>query len=557
MIFGAKNLFSTNEILDSLLDSGEVKGLNGAVSIVCKEGRKTVQTGKIFLRNEYIYAVQIDGKNIPIAKRVETGRLVASEDLQDVIRRAGSEYNPRVVDLLLEGQLISEKPVRTYVKDHFIETLGEILSWKNCIGEWQPNTTTSDFVMPFVSLDKMRELFEKRSTLRNDFAVSVQKFFRESEIPNITFKSNVKDTSKYSPEIQSILRMSNTMLTIDEMVEKTGLTNFSIFQTLVSLWKQGLVDLKLGGINLPFDALATSESLSSPNLNAAKAVDEAMIVPLIDDQQELASDGIITESIDDMVESVTPDAVITEEPAESNDDLLDTLTSEDQLEEVILTDDNLENKNTLKESVESPDIQESEEEYILNDEPIVSGTQNSNENSVLIDEIDEIAELEALSRDFPAYIAEDLNESEPLTADREDESFNEDTEIPTAYGLAPIVQASPLAPLPAKERLAVFTENLNLLKESANDLEIVIEEIKENRITLEQEVQEQEISVVEAREYLTTVKRTAEDKLRVAELSLKSAQNKLTENTAKEAEATQQSDEVYADIESLIKSFTI
>lgn len=255
MIFGAKTLYSANANIDALFENGDLGDRTGAISLVQKEGRKTINSGKIFFRKNFIYAVEIDNLDIPIGKRVATGGLVDYQELQEVCRTAESFSSQRVVDLLLERQLISEKQLNIYIKEHFLGLMEEILSWDNCEGTWIPEVSTKNFVMPYVPIQKIRSIIDNRKKYRNGFTKSVQGFFAKEEIRNLTFVAVKKDVEDLNAEFSAVFNLATGEYTVDKIAEETGLNIFNTLQVVVSLWQEGHLDIQLGGIKLPYASL--------------------------------------------------------------------------------------------------------------------------------------------------------------------------------------------------------------------------------------------------------------------------------------------------------------
>lgn len=330
MIFGNKTLYTTNEILDALLESGDIKNSTGAVSVVRKEGRKTVASGKIFFRNELIYAVEIANRPVPIAKRVQSGGLVDSDDLESIVLRVGDGSSPRVVDQLLVGQLISEKNLNAYVKEHFIDALGHILSWDNSIGEWHPNATTSDFVMPYVSVEKVRMILENRKSFRHEFSTAVRSFFRESEIDSLSFVNHAKTLNEFAPEVKAILKLANGEETAADIAFTTGITQFSVFQTIIALWKKGIVSLRLGGIQLTFASVLETTRNAKENPLEKTWLPAETVVPLSDANDENLSQA--KDEIDVKAEALKATA---EAFVQKTSDYEDVEISEEPEEEVV------------------------------------------------------------------------------------------------------------------------------------------------------------------------------------------------------------------------------
>jgi hypothetical protein len=250
------SLASANDIIDSLMESSEIMSGTGAVVITQKNGRKTTNTGTIYLRDGLIYAALIENHKIPIGKRIETGALVRDEDLNEVFSKVGGDTtSPRIIDYLLQNHMISEKILSSYVKEHFIETLGKIMSWNDSLGEWHPNAVTKDFVMPFVTFERIRDILSHRKHVYGEFLRLTEKFMRPEELPELTFSLLKAPTTPPSPTTLKIISLCDKKNTIDDISAATGVTFYNVFQTIIGLWRNGFLSLNIGGIRLPYTSV--------------------------------------------------------------------------------------------------------------------------------------------------------------------------------------------------------------------------------------------------------------------------------------------------------------
>lgn len=305
-MFRNKNLATANQIIDSLLDSKQLEKREGAIVLHRKAGRKTVATGTIYLRDSFIYAVNIDVMPTPIARRVATAGFVDREELENVLRTVGSNENsPQIVDLLLERQLISNKVIDGYVKEHFIAQISEILTWENVLGEWHPNVATKAFVMPYVSFTKIREVISKRIALRNEFNNLTARFFRSEEVPLLTFTLTQKNIGDKNNETIAVSKFCNNQSTIGQISQATGLTENNVFQIILVLWKEELLTIHLGGIQVPY-----SSAQAAQNLSLGKNVEEV----LVPSQPPIYIPGTEPEPEPEPVEEEEPAVVFEEVP---------------------------------------------------------------------------------------------------------------------------------------------------------------------------------------------------------------------------------------------------
>lgn len=537
MIFGTKNLYTSNEILDALLKGGEIKNSTGAVSIVRKDGRKTVATGKIYFRNELIYAVEVSNKPVPIGLRVRTGGLVDTDDLNRIIHRNGGDTSPRIVNDLLVGQLITEKNLNGYVKEHFIEGLGEILSWDSAIGEWHPNTKTDNFVMPYVALEKIRMILNNRASFRKEFAVAVRTFFRESEIDSLTFSTNLRSFPDFAPEVKAILECADGKSTVADIAAKTGITEFTVFQTIISFWKKGTVSIRLGGIDLPFASVQEAARAAKEQPLEKEWVPKEVVVP-ISPVEEIPEPE--SESADET--PVEPTRILSNNDESSEEfelgDESDTESSEnpDEDETEFITGANA----VIKEADDGTDDyltvdDEQDEELTEEDDEYLDEGNNEHESVAVAENESDNAGVEL--SDETSDVTWDEEEQDELS---EADSLENISEIPALRELAETYHhheeetlsetTSTFKPKTANLKLAEFTAELNRLQS----------EIAEHESVLEKSAAE-----VDAKE----------SKLKEAQAVLDAAQRDYDESVAEKNQAETSYEEACGNVDALVQSF--
>lgn len=463
-MFRNKNLATSNQIIDSLVESKQLEKREGAIVLHRKAGRKTISTGTIFLRDSFIYAVHIDTMETPIARRVATAGIVDKEDLENVLRTAGSkESNPQIVHLLLERQLISNKVIDGFVKEHFIAQIAEILSWDSVLGEWHPNSSTKAFVMPYVSFTKIREVIAKRMALRHEFDHLTARFFRSDEVPALTFTLTQKNIGDKSKEMIAVSKFCNNQSNISDIAKATGLTEYNVFQLILVLWKEGLLTIHLGGIQVPYSSAQAAQNLALGK-NVEEVVEDSNHTPIhipgtepeVEEEPVAEEPPVVFEEVpDEEAETIIDDIQEDEEvdDAAFNEQLNDIFTQEfpaplvdPTLAEIAVSveetpaEDTLSNDSAPKDAKELPDkneapapitgsleeekgVEESgQETFNPSDEEVSIQEQNPKETEV-DNEFDQLTKaLEKVQEEFSDAV-DALNEAESardeLASDKE------------------------------------------------------------------------------------------------------------------------------------------
>lgn len=453
MIFGAKPLFSANKNIDAIFSDNESGSRTGAIILNQKEGRKTVKSGRIYFRKNLVYAVEIDTLPIPIGKRVATGGLVDYDELKEICGIAGGYANQKVVDLLLERQLISTKVINVYIKEHFLSLMEEILSWDNCEGHWVEDETTKNFIMPYVEINKIRAILENRRKYRNGFKKSVQGFFSKEEIDQLTFVASKQDPADLNNEFIAVLGYANGEYTVAQIAEQTGITEFNTLQAVISLWQENFLHIQLGGIKLPFASLI--KRVNEDKEKPVEAPYKEEIIPLEEPSTE---------------EQEAPQ----EEP----------VAEEDHDEEIILQGTGEETGDYTLPNVtageEQPEESGDEHYHILvDDEETPAEPDNSDVPLILIDEEEEEEEEDTVPEPVIAD-ADDVEHSDAILSEEDEPSAREvskagSEDVSVAEPVTPTEEETPIVNTPNKtaraSKLQDFTQSLTALQGSVAELE--------------------------------------------------------------------------------------
>lgn len=272
-LFGSRTpLHSAVSILDTIMASGQVENNDGAVIIELKDHNKTVDTGTIYYRDGLVYAVHVESQPIPIGRRIATGKEVDQQELDSIIRQCkGDDTNPDIIRKILVNHLLSERTLDSYVKDHFLENISAILSWETCSGTWHPHMATKDFTMPNLSFSQLKSVVADRNRKRDLFVKELSPYFREDEIEDIAPRRVRENANEFSPEVQSIMLLSNGENTFRDIARQTGIGYAVVTQTIRALWEKGEVSMSsLSNPNAPevtYDnARVLSESTQKPEI---------------------------------------------------------------------------------------------------------------------------------------------------------------------------------------------------------------------------------------------------------------------------------------------------
>lgn len=489
MLFGQKNiLHSSVEILDTILRSDDIKGNDGAVVVERKEGRKTVQAGTLFFHSDLVYAVNISDMPVPIANRVATGGKVAIEEIKSIVRYCGNDpYSPDVVRQLLVNHLISEKELDSYIKEHFLDNIAEILSWENCSGKWYPGERTKDFTMPSLSFPRLKQIIAGREIKRHDFAKEVSRFFRPEEFDSIMPLKTPSKEQTFTPEVSAIIEHSNGENTFKDIAVETGIGTAVVLQTINTLWKMGTVSLKYGAIEVSYESAllanqpkeekieeAPEDSVPIMNLNDPELTPdpEPVVETELVDESLLPSEEDPTEDDPTEDDPEPDDAEPTEVPDISEDNENADTPQEMAPETIAEAEEDLETIMTgIYTKFDIHHVEFDSEDDVIDIEPLNVSASREVEPSVTVEDAD--AEIEVAEEEI-VEVSEAADLLEPKEDRPVDDSVADDTDEDTA---------------PVKEQEESIVETVEQEEDTVQNEEVTAEPTE----TIEQGTQEESV----------------------------------------------------------------
>ena len=275
------------------------------------------QLAFFYFREGKIYAIQVDGYEFSLAKRLlSTGHVSSKVDMDNAIAAAGSAQSLSLPYVLAQRQLTSFEDLKSLIKDDFLAAAQVALSWENVKPSWSSRVSI-EYPLPSISIDKLTEVLEKRQEKLAE--VSNELNTTADELLTLTAQAKSEE-SRGTPEEEVILRLSQSGYpSLEDLAEHAGLTTFGIIRHSYELWDKGLLDLYNKGRNIRGDGqgftfereegiesiLAQSDSFSGDEDNEDPELPDS--IPAQDEPELADSEEVVEDSEEETAEELNHD----------------------------------------------------------------------------------------------------------------------------------------------------------------------------------------------------------------------------------------------------------
>lgn len=409
----------------------------------------TKKTGRFYLCNGYVYAAEVDGFTPPYYKRLSAlPGLNEFVDINDVISLAGGESAVALPFLLAQRHVTDESIIKAIARDFLLYAATEILSWDRVKVKWN-SVSEEDASLISVDGGKILDNIAKRE---NNVMNVLDDFETDRDSMSAAILHAAPDPNNYLPgthvEARAVYEaLTQTPLSLSEVRDLLGLTEYSSYRALYNLWSYELVTISgLAGGQQSDSTLASYEAQQQQTL---EEVSENMTATITETEETPMALG----NIFDRNESES--APIPERPRRE----FASLPARPAAPRFNLPQRNAEPEETSV--VEAPEIAEAPALPLIEDIPLPS-----NEDITLSEEVaeqiydeDPLAGFDSLYEMPPSVLEED-SPSEPLDVEKEERveiPEPEETLLPeeensdevAAEGRHIAIEETPTVPAPA------------------------------------------------------------------------------------------------------------
>lgn len=245
----------TNAI-EALLESCERRSQD--VGLLTLRNHADKRQAYFYMREGKVYAIQVDGYVPPLTQRLNaTGRVdpTMTSDLNSAVRSAGGEDSLLLPFIISQRLIADEDDVAEVVRDFFLESAAEALSWENVKSSWKRDVAVSDYPVPPIEGGHLIRVVASRTTkfqqVAEAFSSSAERVFSEV---TVSASANIPPGVDLSPEEQAIFHATNGVYApLGDVMNTIGLTRVSVMKYAYALWHKGGLDVFVNGTNIRQD----------------------------------------------------------------------------------------------------------------------------------------------------------------------------------------------------------------------------------------------------------------------------------------------------------------
>lgn len=232
------------ETLSNLYSSGKCPTGVGAIEIVSRSSRIAA---RIYVKNHHVVGLEISNFPLEIIRRI-----ITSEHISDVHRDFLLEHfadnlaDGRIVDYVVENQMIPMSVLVVYIKDLFLGACDYIGSIPMAEISWRPNVEYKKVPIPEVELDRLWTVVNNR---KNEYKRMADVFtVGEHQVRDLYFKRkgdiDMEDITQLSV---NILSLASGEWSILDFARQFGLSLYLSTREIQKMWTEGYLDIIYDG----------------------------------------------------------------------------------------------------------------------------------------------------------------------------------------------------------------------------------------------------------------------------------------------------------------------
>lgn len=245
-MFGSRKPLSSVEIVNSALKSGKYQDRSGALVITHRPSRKIEYTGTLYISNNKVYAATVEPSNLSVLKRAFSTGELSADDYSDMQRKFRNNLNhSQILPFLLSSQLFPDDRAVKIFAEYLLASIEKIFSWESASGTWHEGEKYEDAVIDVeLSLEKIDLLLSKRTSFYRSFEHLASYDLGTIDYDNLSFVIRNRLPEKTSRDMSTVYKMcQENKSNFAEITRETGMTPYVALQALLSLWKNGALDI--------------------------------------------------------------------------------------------------------------------------------------------------------------------------------------------------------------------------------------------------------------------------------------------------------------------------
>jgi tetratricopeptide (TPR) repeat protein len=194
--------------------------------------------GQIFFDKGRITYARIVNRRDRLGDLLVRDGVLSQEQLEDVLRRQAREPDRRIGELLVARALITRAELTRYVRIQIEEAIYHLFTWSrgNFFFEVDARPDDADIVLPI----NPESLLLEAARRVDEWSLVAKKISSFDLIFQVQHDRLQQAGVELTPEQQQVVRLADGTRTVQEIVERSGLAEFSVGKALFGLIQAGL-----------------------------------------------------------------------------------------------------------------------------------------------------------------------------------------------------------------------------------------------------------------------------------------------------------------------------
>lgn len=226
---------SERPVFETLVNSFNIsrcpKGV-GAIEIVARSSRIAA---RIYVDNHKVYGIEVSNFPLEIIRRIITSEHITDNDrdhLLDVFSHNLSD--PKIVDYVLENQMMPASVVITYLKDLFLGACDYIATIPKAEIGWKPNVTPKTTQVPEVELDVLWKIVKRRKEEYDNMAALFT--VDSNKVRDLNFKRIDNTETEMTQLTANIYSLATGEWSILDFARQFGISSYLATREIQKLW---------------------------------------------------------------------------------------------------------------------------------------------------------------------------------------------------------------------------------------------------------------------------------------------------------------------------------
>lgn len=255
---------SERPVLDTLMHSFSSQRCpngKGAIEIVSRSSRIAA---RIYVENKIVYAIEVSNFPLEIIRRIITSEHITDADRDHLLEVFTDNLaDPKIVDYVLENQMIPVSVVVTYLKDLFLGACDYIAAVPKAEIGWRENVEPKTARIPDVELDVLWKVIQRR---KEDYERMASLFTVDaSKVRDLNFKRIENVDTEITQLTANIYSLASGEWSILDFARQFGISLYLSTREIQQLWLNKNMKIVYDGeftLKPPTDETTLSEEIS-------------------------------------------------------------------------------------------------------------------------------------------------------------------------------------------------------------------------------------------------------------------------------------------------------